>query len=96
MEDTARDAPASDAILRAHEPPHPRRQGKHGQEEAHRANAAEDEDLRTTLLSARRLMNRVKRGAINDLKTITAAYWLNANRARLRAARFGGQARLRR
>jgi ADP-ribose pyrophosphatase len=48
-------------------------------------NAAENEDLRTTLLSARRFMNRVRSGAINDLKTITAAYWLNANRSRLRS-----------
>jgi ADP-ribose pyrophosphatase len=55
----------------------PERESIHG-------NAAEDEDLRTTLLSARRLMNRVKSGAINDLKTITAAYWLNANQARPR------------
>jgi ADP-ribose pyrophosphatase len=47
-------------------------------------NAAEDEDLRTTLLSARKLMNRIRSGAINDLKTITAGYWLTANRARLR------------
>jgi hypothetical protein len=30
-------------------------------------------------------MNRVRSGAINDLKTITAVYWLNANRARLRS-----------
>jgi ADP-ribose pyrophosphatase len=47
-------------------------------------NPAEDEDLRTTLLSARKLMNRIRSGAINDLKTITAGYWLIANRARLR------------
>jgi ADP-ribose pyrophosphatase len=55
-------------------------------------NAAEDEDLRTTLLSARKLMNRIRSGAINDLKTITAGYWLIANRARLRRehARGGG------
>ena len=27
-------------------------------------------------------MNRIRSGAINDLKTITAGYWLIANRAR--------------
>jgi ADP-ribose pyrophosphatase len=51
-------------------------------EEIH-GSAAERENIRTTLLSSRQLMNRIRRGEVNDLKTLVAGYWLMANRARL-------------
>jgi ADP-ribose pyrophosphatase len=51
-------------------------------EEIH-GSAAERENIRTTLLSSRQLMNRIRRGEVNDLKTLVAGYWLIANRARL-------------
>lgn len=47
-------------------------------------NDHERENIRTTILSSRRLMSRIRSGEINDMKTIVAAYWLTANRARLR------------
>jgi ADP-ribose pyrophosphatase len=46
-------------------------------------NAAEHENIRTTLLSSRQLMNRIRRGEVNDMKTLLAGYWLMANRAQL-------------
>ncbi|MGB6450640.1 MAG: NUDIX domain-containing protein [Steroidobacteraceae bacterium] len=51
--------------------------------EAH-GNDHEQENIRTTILTSRRLMNRIRGGEISDLKTIVAGYWLMANRARLR------------
>lgn len=47
-------------------------------------NAHENENIRTTIQSSRRFMNRIRRGEIKDMKTILAGYWLMANRARLR------------
>jgi len=52
--------------------------------ETFEGNPAEGEDIRTSLLTPRRLMSAIKRGEINDMKTMLAAYWLTANRARLR------------
>ena len=46
-------------------------------------NPSEEENIRTTLLSSRQLMNRIRRGEVQDMKTILAGYWLTANRARL-------------
>ncbi|HTT01138.1 MAG TPA: NUDIX domain-containing protein [Steroidobacteraceae bacterium] len=54
------------------------------EQETIHGNPDEGEDIRTSLLSPRQLMSAVKRGAINDMKTMLAAYWLTANRARLR------------
>ncbi len=45
---------------------------------------SEQENIRTTILSSRKLMNRIRSGEIEDMKTIVAGYWLMANRARLR------------
>jgi ADP-ribose pyrophosphatase len=47
-------------------------------------NVEEDENIRTTVLSSRRFVNRIRGGEITDMKTILAGYWLSANRARLR------------
>lgn len=47
-------------------------------------NASEGENIRTVILSPRMLMNRVRSGAILDMKTLLAGYWLTANRAQLR------------
>ncbi|HTW38104.1 MAG TPA: NUDIX domain-containing protein [Steroidobacteraceae bacterium] len=47
-------------------------------------NAAEMENIRTSILSCRRFANRLRRGEIKDMKTMLAGYWLIANRARLR------------
>jgi ADP-ribose pyrophosphatase len=51
-------------------------------EEIH-GSAAERENIRTTLLTSRQLMNRIRRGEVHDMKTLLAGYWLMANRARL-------------
>ena len=51
-------------------------------EEIH-GSAAEHENIRTTLLSSRQLMNRIRRGEVQDMKTLLAGYWLAAHRARL-------------
>ncbi|HEV2703658.1 MAG TPA: NUDIX domain-containing protein [Steroidobacteraceae bacterium] len=47
-------------------------------------NASEAENIRTVILSPRKLMNRVRSGVILDMKTLLAGYWLAANRAKLR------------
>jgi ADP-ribose pyrophosphatase len=51
-------------------------------EEIH-GSPAERENIRTTLLSSRQLMSRIRRGEIEDMKTLLAGYWLSANRAAL-------------
>jgi hypothetical protein len=47
-------------------------------------NAHEGENIRTVVMSPRMLMNRVRSGAILDMKTLLAGYRLTAHRARLR------------
>jgi ADP-ribose pyrophosphatase len=54
-------------------------------------NVDEQENIRTTILSSRKLINRIRSGDINDMKTVVAGYWLMANRARLRRVQAGGQ-----
>ncbi|HUN26539.1 MAG TPA: NUDIX domain-containing protein [Steroidobacteraceae bacterium] len=44
----------------------------------------EQENIRTTILSPRKLFNRIAGGEINDMKTLLAGCWLKANRTRLR------------
>ena len=46
-------------------------------------NAEESEDIRTVVLSADVFLARVRSGAITDLKTIVAGYWLAEHRAEL-------------
>lgn len=53
-------------------------------ESAVHGNPDEKENIRTSILSARQFANRIRRGEINDMKTVLAGYWLMANRARLR------------
>jgi ADP-ribose pyrophosphatase len=47
-------------------------------------NAEEQENIRTTILSSRQFIARIRGGQVQDMKTILAGYWLVANRARLR------------
>lgn len=47
-------------------------------------NADETEDTLAVVLSADEFIERVRGGAITDLKTLVAGYWLAENRARLR------------
>ncbi|MGH8175618.1 MAG: NUDIX domain-containing protein [Steroidobacter sp.] len=44
----------------------------------------ESEDILTVVLSADDFIDRVRRGAITDLKTLVAGYWLAENRHRFR------------
>lgn len=44
----------------------------------------EGEDIKTVLLSSDDFIARVQSGAISDLKTVACAFWLAANRDRLR------------
>ena len=53
-------------------------------------NADEGENIRTVLVSSRQLMNRIRRGEVQDMKTMLAGYWLMANRARLRREHASG------
>ncbi len=57
-------------------------------------NPHEGENIRTTLLSSRQLMNRIRRGEVQDLKTMLAGYWLMANRAKLLREHTAGGAAL--
>jgi ADP-ribose pyrophosphatase len=54
-----------------------RAHGVHGKVE-------EAEDIRVVTLSAETFLSRVRSGAINDLKTLFAGYWLGEHRAELR------------
>ena len=47
-------------------------------------NPAEQENIRTAILSSRKFFNRIASGEINDMKTLLAGCWLRANRARLK------------
>jgi ADP-ribose pyrophosphatase len=38
-------------------------------------NAAENEDILTVVLPAKVFVERIRNGAINDLKTLVAGYW---------------------
>lgn len=44
----------------------------------------ENENIKTTIMTSKEFMAKVKSDEINDLKTMVAAYWLQANRAALR------------
>jgi ADP-ribose pyrophosphatase len=54
--------------------------GIHGKE-------GESEDIRPVVMSADEFIAKVRSGAINDLKTLVAGYWLDEHRDRLRNAR---------
>jgi ADP-ribose pyrophosphatase len=47
-------------------------------------NADEHEDVRVVVMPASEFIDRAKRGDIDDMKTILAAWWLADHRARLR------------
>lgn len=48
-------------------------------------NPAEGEDIKTVILPAEQFIARARSGAITDMKTVLAGYWLAEHRAALRA-----------
>lgn len=44
----------------------------------------EGEDIQTVLMPAREFIARAKKGELNDMKTVLSAFWLAANRPKLR------------